>query len=84
MGCGGGPTRMDCNLSFDLDYNRSFLAAMSSSRSDGVTQFVLLSFRPLFFSFSVFGVCSALFQGCSNGALRVFQGVFSCDEQLKE
>ena len=36
---------------------QSFLAAMSSSRSDVVTQFVRSSVRPLFF-FSFFEVCS--------------------------
>jgi len=32
--------------------------------------------RTLFFSFSVFGVCSALFQGSFKGILRKFQGCF--------
>ena len=44
---------------------QDFLAAMSSSRSDVVTQFVRSCVRPFvpFFSFSVLGV-SMVFQGC--------------------
>ena len=50
-----------------------FLAAMSSSRSDEVTQCVCM-FVP-FFSFSVFGVCSTwVFQGSFKGVLRKFKG----------
>ena len=60
-----------------------FLAAMSSSRSDGVTQSVRLFVT--FFSFSVFGVCSAfgmstglskVSKGCFSSVLRKFQGYF--------
>ena len=49
-----------------------FLAAMSSSRSDDITQFVRSFVRTLFFSFSVFGVCSALFQESFKGVSRKF------------
>ena len=57
-----------------------FLAAMSSSRSDVVTQFVCSSVRSfvrpsLFFSFSVFEVLSSPkeFQWCFKKVLSVFE-----------
>ena len=54
-----------------------FLAAMSSSRSDVVTQFVCLSVRSFvpFFSFSVFEVLSSPkeFQWCFKKVLSVFE-----------
>ena len=60
-----------------LDNVVSFLAAMSSSRSDVVTQFVHLFVRPSvpFFSFSVLGVLSSPkeFQWCFKKELRVFE-----------
>ena len=58
-----------------------FLAAMSSARTDGVTQCVCVSvcsFVP-FFSFSVFEVLSSPkeFQWCFKKVLSVFE-VFGC------
>ena len=62
---------------------RSFLAVMSSSRSDNVTQFVCV-FVP-FFPFNVFGVfftfgcfkeVSRLFQKSFKGVSRKFRGCF--------
>ena len=54
-----------------------FLAAMSSSRSDVVTQCFRLSVP--FFSFSVLGVCSAFFLvlKCFNRISRNLKGVAS-------
>ena len=61
----------------------TFLAAMSSSRSDGVTQFVLPFVLPFItlFSFSVFGVCITFgcfkeVKGCFKKVLRMFKGSF--------
>ena len=69
----------------------AFLAAMSSSRSDVVTQCFRSCFRSCvpFFSFSVFGVLKSFngvsrkfkgclkFQGCFKAVLRVFTGNFN-------
>ena len=55
---------------------QSILAAMSSSRSDVVTQFVCSFVRSSpFFSFSVLGVLSSPkeFQWCFKKELRVFE-----------
>ena len=57
-----------------LTNHKQFLAAMSSSRSDVVTQSVRSCVCP-FFSFSVLGILSSLkvFQWCFKKVLRVFE-----------
>ena len=71
----------------------SFLAAMSSSRSDVVTQFVFPFVRPFipFFSFSVLWVCSAfsmLFQESLKDVFKLndvqgcFKEVFGCLQKV--
>ena len=57
------------------DRSLCFLAGMSSSRSNVVTQSAFSFICPLFFSFSALGVLSSPkeFQWCSKKVLRVFE-----------
>ena len=61
-------------------HTNKFLAAMSSSRSDNVTKFFRLFFRPLFFLLCFWSLevvfVSRKFQGCFKEVSRVFQVSF--------